>query len=194
MPSAIDISSNALLLVGDNPISSFSDPGAGAQAAANLYPQVKQRFLSYTQWSFALKQQRLNLLSEKPDTLTGWESIYQLPTDLIRLWAITPHADYSIIGDKLYTNNKTALLATYIHDVNETALPAHAVKALEYMLASEFAISVTEDDKKAQLYEQKGRDMMAQASTIDAQSRPQQAIVDSPFVNARFGGNSHGFF
>jgi len=57
MPSAIDFSSNALLLVGDNPISSFTEPGAGAQAAANLYPQVKQKLLAYTNWSFALKQQ-----------------------------------------------------------------------------------------------------------------------------------------
>ena len=30
MPSSIDIASNALLLIGDNPISSFDDPGAGA--------------------------------------------------------------------------------------------------------------------------------------------------------------------
>jgi len=188
------MSSNALLLIGDNPISSFDDPGAGAQAAANLYPQIKQRFLSYTPWSFALKQQRLNLLSEKPDSLTNWDSIYQLPTDLIRLWAIAPCADYSIIGDKLYTNSNTAILATYIYDVDDTALPVHAVKALEYMLASEFAISVTEDENKAQLYEQKGRDMMAQASTIDSQGRPQQAIIDSPFIDARFGGSRSGYF
>ena len=62
MPSSIDIASNALLLIGDNPISSFDDPGAGAKVAANLYPETKKRMLSEHPWSFALKQQRLNTL------------------------------------------------------------------------------------------------------------------------------------
>jgi len=37
MASDIDIASNALVLIGDNPINSFTEPGAGATAAANLY-------------------------------------------------------------------------------------------------------------------------------------------------------------
>ena len=60
MPSNIDIASNALILIGDNPINSFDEPGAGAQAAAALYPETKKRLLSEHPWGFALKQQRLN--------------------------------------------------------------------------------------------------------------------------------------
>lgn len=194
MPSSIDIASNALLLVGDNPISSFTEPGAGAQAAANLYQQTKERLLSYHPWSFALKQQRLNLLSQAPDVLSDWTHAYQLPVDMIRIWKTQPHQNYTLIGDKLYANDGNGILMTYIYDVEETKLPAQVVKALEYMLASEFAIAVTEDDGKAQLYERKGRDMMAQASTIDSQGRPQESIIDSPFVNARFSGAGARYF
>ncbi len=46
MASSIDIASNALILIGDSPISSFEDPGAGAQAASNLYLETKKRFNS----------------------------------------------------------------------------------------------------------------------------------------------------
>lgn len=194
MPSSIDYASNALLLVGDNPINSFDDAGAGAQAAAALYPLTKQRLLSFHPWSWALKQQKLNLLSSSPDKLTSYKYQYQIPTDMIRLWSIQPHTDYIIVGDKLLSNNNTGLLATYVFDVAETQIPAPAGKALEYMLAAEFAISVTEDENKAQLYERKGRDMMAQASTIDSQGRPQMAIIDSPFVDARFSGTMTGGF
>jgi len=188
MPSAIDISSNALLLVGDNPINSFTDPGAGAQAAAALYPQVKQRLLAMHPWSFALKQQRLSLLSAQPDELSRYKYAFQVPTDLIRLWEIAPFQDYTIIGDLIYANQNTAMLATYIYDVADTAMPAQVVKTLEYMLAAEFAIAITEDENKNALYSRKAGEAFAQASTIDSQGRPQVAIKDNPFVDARFSG------
>lgn len=189
MPSNIDIASNALLLIGDSPISSFNDPGAGAQAAANLYPQVKEMVLSYHPWSFALKEQDLSQLTQAPDTRTGYKYAYQIPTDLIRLWATFPNCDYVIVGQFLYSN-EPSLMVRYVWDVEETKLPAHIVKAMEYQLASEFAISVTEDENKARLYEIKAQDQLAKASNIDSQGRPQQAIQDSPFIAARFSGAS----
>jgi len=186
MASDIDIASNALLLVGDNPISSFDDPGAGAKAASNLYLETKKRLLSEHPWSFALKQQRLNRLSQTPDELTGYSNAFQLPTDLIRIWNIQSHSNYILIGDLLYSN-ENEILATYIYNVDEVKLPPHFVKSLEYALASDFAISVTEDTGKAQLYEQKSINSKSQAMAIDSQGRPQPAIIDSPLINAHSG-------
>ena len=187
MPSSISIASNALLLIGDNPISSFDDPGAGAKAAANLYPDTKKALLSEHPWSFAMKQQRLNRLSQVPDIITGYQFAFQLPTDLIRLWSVQDNAKYILVGTLLYSN-QNQLLATYVFDVDETVLPPHFVKALEYTLASDFAISVTEDNTMAKLYEQKARDETNQAMSIDSQGRPQVGIIDSPLISARFGG------
>jgi len=192
MASAIDISSNALLLIGDEPINSFQDPGAGAQAAANLYPITKEMALSYHPWTFALKEQFLSQLTQQPDSLTNYKYAYQLPTDLIRLWEIMPKgADYEIVGQLVYTN-EPQLLARYVYDVPESLLPPHFVKALEYKLASEFAISVTEDENKNQLYQQKANQHLAQASNVDSQQYPQQAITSSPFIEARFGYSGFG--
>jgi len=196
MPSSIDIASNALVLIGDNPISSFDDPGAGAQVASNLYPETKKRLLSEHPWSFALKQQRLNKLSQDPDVLTGFTNAFQLPTDLIRIWNIQSHSQYILIGNLLYSN-ETEILATYVYDVDEVNLPPHFVKSLEYSLASDFAISVTEDNTMAGLFTQKAMATTRQAMSIDSQSRPQQAIIDAPLINAHVGGgtgNYRGFF
>ena len=77
MASDIDIASNALILIGDNPISSFTEPGAGATAAANLYPVTYEQLLSEHPWTFALKEQKLNQLSQQPDALTNWRYAYQ---------------------------------------------------------------------------------------------------------------------
>jgi hypothetical protein len=192
MPSAIDFCSNALLLIGDEPISSFIDPGAGAQAAANLYPTTKEMILSYHPWTFALKEQRLSRLTAQPDTFTGFKYAFQLPTDIIRLWAIFEHSDYMQVGQLIYSN-QTELLARYVYNVEETQIPAHLVKAIEYQLAAEFAISVTEDEKKADMYQRKATAQLAKASNVDSQGHPQQAIIDSPFVDARRRGSSTGF-
>ena len=95
-----------------------------------------------------------------------------------------PHSNYVIVGPLLYSN-ESSLWARYIYKVTETSLPAHMVKTLEYRLASEFAMLVTEDEGKAQYYEQKYRDMLSQARSIDSQGRPQTAIIDSPFIDVR---------
>lgn len=187
MPSSIDIASNALLLIGDNPISSFDDAGAGAQVAANLYPETKKRLLSEHPWSFALKQQRLNKLSQKPDVLTNYKNAFQLPTDLIRIWNIQSHSDYILIGNLLYSN-ENEILATYIYNVDEVNLPPHFTKSLEYTLAADFAIAVTEDNTMSQIMRGNADLFTAKAMSIDSQGRPQNAIVDSPLIDARFGG------
>jgi hypothetical protein len=187
MASDIDISSNALILIGDEPIASFDDPGAGAQAAANLYPDTKRQFLASHPWTFALKEQTLNQLTATPDDLTNYKFAYQIPTDLIRLWSLMPHSDFTIVGDLIYSN-ENELLARYVYDVEESAMPPHATKALEYRLASDFALLVTESESKASLYEKKYLQAAASARSIDSQSKPPVAIKDSPFVDARLGG------
>ena len=191
MSSSIDIASNALLLIGDSPISSFTEAGAGAQAAANLYPATKEMVLSYHPWTFAMKEQELSRLSQAPDTRTNYKFAYQMPTDLIRLWSLIPYADYAIIGDKIYTN-QNSLLARYVYDVPEENIPAHCVKAMEYQMAAEFSIAVTEDENKAAMYQRKADLQMAKASNIDSQGQPQQPIRSSPFVEARFQGSFTG--
>ena len=188
MASAIDLASNALLLIGDNPISSFDDAGAGAQTAGALYPDTKRRVLSEHPWSFALKQQRLNKLSQKPDTLTNYTNAFPIPPDLIRLWNLQPWSDYMIVGDLIYTN-QTELLATYVYDVDEVQFPPHMIKAMEYTLAADFSISIMENEKLATLFTEKALLFTSKAMATDSQNRPQSAIMDSPLVSVRFGSD-----
>jgi hypothetical protein len=87
----------------------------------------------------------------------------------------------------VYTNQND-LLARYVYAPDETVLPPHFVKSLEYKLASEFAISITEDNAMAELYEKKFRLKVAEARSVDSQSRPQESIIDSPFIDVRGSG------
>ena len=191
MASSIDIASNALILIGDEPINSFTEPGAGATAAANLYQTTYEDVLAEHPWTFATKWQKLNQLAAVPDPLINFKFGYQVPTDSIAIWQIKPHSDYQIVDNILYSN-QNELLARYMYAPNETSLPPYFVKALEYKLASERAISVTEDDNKNALYERKFIKALAKARSRDSQSKPQQPIIDSPFIDVRRSGS--GFF
>lgn len=187
MASNIDIASNALILIGDSPINSFEEPGAGAQAASNLYQGTYEDVLSEHPWTFATKFQKLNQLAAEPDPLINWRFGYQVPVDSIAIWEVKPHSNYEIVEDILYSN-QNELLARYIFSPDETKLPAHFVKALEYKLAAEFAIAVTEDTAKNELYEKKYLRALGKARSRDSQSKPQTPIVDSPFIDVRRSG------
>lgn len=189
MPTAIDIASNALLLVGDNPISAFdsTEGGQGALVASALYPETYKSVLAEHPWSFALKEQRLNKLSQTPDPETHFKFAYQIPTDNVRILAILPHSDYAIVGQHLYSNQND-LLARYTYEPEEVQLPPHFVKALEYKLAADFAIAITENASKNELYERKYRAALAQARHIDSSTHPPMPIIDKPFSDARFSG------
>lgn len=175
MASDIDIASNALILIGDDPISSLSED----VAAANLYATTYEYFLSEHPWSFALKEQYLSRLTAAPDRETGYSYAYQMPTDLIRLWAVMPVVDYRIVGGLLYSNT-SKLLARYVYKVAESSLPAHAVKCVEYKLAAEFSISVAEDEQKAALFDRKYIDILGQAMAKDSQQHPYERIQRNP--------------
>ena len=191
MPSKVDIVSNALLLVGHPAISSFDpDQGAGAAVGAALYDTTLEFMLSTTYWRFSVKQQSLNRLTAAP--LEGWKYAFQLPTDLVTVHRIRPHSNYQIFGDLLYSNHDS-LIADYVYKPDATELPAYFVQAIQYKLAADFAISITNDTQKNALYEQKYDREVKIAMAADAKNHPPEQIVDQPFTSVRLFGGGGGF-
>ena len=191
MPSKVDIVSNALLLVGHPPISSFDpDQGAGAAVGEALYDTTLSYILSTTYWRFTVKQQSLNRLTAKP--LQGWQYAFQLPTDLLTLHRVSPRSNYQIYGDLLYSNH-TELIADYTYVPEATELPSYFVQIFQYKLAADFAISITNDTQKNQLYELKYQNELKVAMAADAKNHPPEAIQDSPFTDVRLSGASSFF-
>lgn len=191
MPSKVDIVSNALLLVGHPAISSFDpDQGAGAAVGDALYDSTLNYMLSTTYWRFSVKQQRLNRLSATPTQ--GWQYAFQLPSDMITLHRVYPRSNYQIFGNKLYSNH-TDLYADYIYAPEATELPGYFVHILQYKLAADLAISITNDTQKNQLYSMKYASEVKVAMAADAKSHPPEAIRDQPFTDVRLYGSSDFF-
>ena len=187
MASDIDIASNALQLIGDNPINSFSDPGAGARVMSAIFETTLEALLTETYWRFAIKKQELNRLSQTPEN--DFQYAFQLPTDNLKVLKVEPRTFYQIYRDLIYSNSQTMVI-DYVFRPETSLLPSYFVKAFEYKLASDGALAVTDNESKAALMEQKHTIAMGKAFTADAQGNPQVPIQDQPFTDARWSGET----
>ena len=141
----VDICARALIMVGAQPISSFSDGSTEALVASNIYEDILEASLCKARWRFATTQKQLSLLTNTP---TGrYDYAYQMPADpaVLQINTITVN-DYIIpyerYKDKIYVNgygSSNALIMDYIYRVEEAYFHAHFKLALEYQLASVFS-------------------------------------------------------
>ena len=74
----IDICARALVMIGAQPISSFTDGSTEALVANNIYNDIAEASLTRHRWRFATTQSTLSLLTNTP---TGrYDYAYQMPT------------------------------------------------------------------------------------------------------------------
>lgn len=182
MATDISMSSNALLLIGHGTIASFTEGGAGAEVASNLYTTTFENLLTLHRWRFATAKRDLNRLTSTP--LNEWSYAFTLPSDYLIAIKVYPDVDYEIYENKLYANVTTVAL-DYIFKPDESRLPPYFVKLMEFHLAAQFAIPVTDNSTKAEEYRKMYEDQLRRAKFIDSQARPNAPIVDSPFIEVR---------
>jgi hypothetical protein len=181
----IDIASNALLLIGESTISSFTEDSTAALIASNLYHPTLESVLSLHPWRFASSKATLSRLTSTP--ISQWKYGYQLPTDFL----VAQHVDYGnhnfqIYADKLYSDETTMVL-DYTYKPDEAHFPAYFTELLELRLASVFAIPITESSTKGDYYAALAEKQLQRAKTVDSQSTPSIApAIDSALVRARY--------
>lgn len=198
--SALSICSDALLLLGAKPISSFTEGTDEASTCDSLYPNIRDQALSIYTWSFAFKKVQLARLTSTPTNEYKYE--YQLPSD--RLAA--PRAvydsssvganvvnNYKIMGSKLLTNNETVYI-DYLYSVHEADMPVWFVQLLKYLMAWHLSVPITDQVDKAQYWQsvaigspgENGRGgYMRTAMNIDGQNQPVNGIKDFPLIAVR---------
>jgi len=176
-----DIVSQALLYIGEAPISSFSEGTAGL-VASNLYDITRDDLLTAYRWRFAVGKNSLSRLADTPHN--EWQYAFQLPADLLMLIRTYPNSLYEVYEDKLYSNNATVDI-DYVFRPKSAAFPAYFVKALGYKLASEFSISITNNQTMADRMEDRYLKAIAKAKFNDSQGRPNVAVQSRPWIEAR---------
>jgi len=197
----LSICSDALILLGASPLSSFSEGTDAAQICDRLYDDLKDSIIATYPWSFSIKKVQLARLSETPNS--EWKYLYQLPGDtLAGVRAVfntgqpgarpIPHG-WEIIENKLQTSQEE-IWVDYQFSPNEAALPTYFVQLLKYVMAAEIAETVTDQLTKAEYFERKAYGTpsenrrggyMRVAMNIDGGSKSAERIEDFPLISVR---------
>ena len=187
----IDICARALIMIGAQPISYFSDGSTEALVASNIYDDVVEASLTRHRWRFATTQQQLSLLTNTP---TGrYDYAYQMPTSPAVLQIITLTVNdyvipYSRYQNYIYLNgygSSNEVIMDYIYKVDEAYFPAHFKLALEYELASIFAGSVARDSSMIEQFKTLSERQFLVAKNIDSAETTSKVLDTNRFINAR---------
>ena len=200
--TSLSICSDALILLGASPISSFTEGSDSAQACDRLYPDVRDTILANYQWSWSVKKVQINRLSTAP--IDEWKYAYQLPGDMLSgVIALFQSAGlnerpvrygWEIYGDQLYTNFETVYI-DYQGTVDESKMPNYFVRLLRTALAAELAFTITDQIAKSDYFRSlaygtpvdSGRGgLMRESMNVDSRGKPPQIIEDYSLIDVRY--------
>ena len=189
--SKVDICARALVMIGAQPISSFTDGSTEALVASNVYEDILQASLTRHRWKFATNQKQLSLLSTAP--VGRYEHAYQLPADpgVLQINTLTVNdyiIPYTRYKNMIYVNTYGAghsLVLDYIYRVEEDYFPPHFRLALEYDLASLFAGSVARDAGMINQFKQMSDRQFLISKNIDTAEVTTRKLDTSRFINLR---------
>jgi len=197
----LSICSDALIMLGASPLSSFSEGTDAAQICDRLYDDLKDSLIASYPWSWSFKKSQLARLSEEP--ASEWKYFYQLPGDrLAGVRAVFSSSSpgmrpiqrgWEILGDKLMTSEEQ-IWADYQFAPGEAALPTYFVQLLKYAMAAEIAETVTDQITKAEYFERKAFGSPSEnrrggyfrvASNIDGSSKAIERMEDYSLIAVR---------
>jgi hypothetical protein len=195
MATAVSISSNAMLRLGADPISSFDEAdleGSNierARLAANLWPTVRKEVLRAHPWNCAIA--RVLLSPDEVAPAFGYTNRFLLPSDWLRTLQVgeTPESLLEFQPEGRYLlANESALPLVYVFDNdNPGTYDALLVGVMEAAMAASLAYPVTKSaaavERFAAEYEAKAK----KARATDGQDAPPETLGDSRLYAGRFG-------
>lgn len=177
----ISICSDALVLLGGQPISSFIDGDTGSLISSQFYETTYASLLTETLWHFATKTASLARHEEAPEN--GWKYKFQLPEDCLYVVKADTR-NYEIYERDLFAQQPT-MKVDYIYPVREENLPPPFVKALSFALAAQFAIPLTGNASRAEYYAQLAEMQLSKARRADASQRPASQMGEERYLAVR---------
>ncbi|MAO20440.1 MAG: hypothetical protein CMJ25_06775 [Phycisphaerae bacterium] len=197
----LSICSDALIMLGASPISSFTEGTDAAQACDRLYPDLRDSLLARYPWSWTYKKTSLGRLATAP--INEFRYAYQLPGNILsgvqavfETSASNQNAindGWEIYGDQLYTDLETVFI-DYQETISESKMPVYFVHLLRNALAGELGIVITDQASKADYFRsiaygspgENGRGgLFREAVNIDSRGRLPQIIEDYALIQVR---------
>ena len=190
MPSAVDIVSQALVKLGDNPIASFDEGTTSATMASAVYATERDALLSTKDWGFAVRTEKLAATTDHLES--DYDFQYQIPDDFIRAVSLglsdsarSKGIEYDICENRIYTDADGVYLK-YVSRVDENYMPAFFVAALVDKLAAVLCIPITDNSARSEGLSRVARLSEQQARLVDGQQRTPKYLDADDLIRARY--------
>ena len=188
MASFVEISSNALRLIGDDPITSFSDDSERARLVNAIYEEMRDEVTRAATWNCCKSRQVLASLSETP--AFGWAYYHQLPADCLRVVDVfsgDTRIDHAVEGRRLMTDVSSVNLIFLKRVTDPNEFDVLFIAAYTARIAAELALPISGSNTVAttmwQLYDKK----VKEARTIDSKEGSTATLDVQSIFDARAG-------
>ncbi|AQG98587.1 hypothetical protein A9R05_06870 [Burkholderia sp. KK1] len=189
MTSSVSICSNALIRLGDKPISSFEDGTDAATACANLYPSVRDAMLRAHPWNSAVKRVVLAPLTMTPAFDYAYQ--YQLPADWLRTIQVGARdcaLDFTMEGQRILCDANSLPLVYVFHNTIESTWDDTLVELVTMKMASVLAYPITQSSSMQQSMEAQFQMAFKQAKAANGQDDRDETLGDFPLLANRLNG------
>jgi len=184
--SPVSISSNALLLLGQRPVTSFDEASDSAQLAANLWDDVRDSTLRMHPWNCATK--RVVLAPQSVAPAYEWPYAFTLPGDWLRTLSIGEEGEHPnfVMEDGAILYDEAVLKLRYVYRLEDVARwDSLLIAAQTAAMAVAMAYPVTKSASMVDAMQQRFAAVLQQARAINGQEDTGEAFGDSPLLSAR---------
>ncbi|MHB9828504.1 hypothetical protein [Pseudomonas savastanoi] len=189
MATAVSICSNALLMLGAQPINDFQEAVDRAKIAANLYPSTRDDLLRNHPWNCCIRRAVLAPDAEPP--AFGYDQQFELPSDCLRVLEVgsaDAQIDYVVEGKRIQANTTVLELKYVFRNEVENTWDAALVELMTLSMAAKMAYAITQSSAVQQSVKQDLEMAKRRARAIDGQEDPPQTLGDERLYAARFQG------
>jgi hypothetical protein len=189
MTSQVDIANRALITIGADRITSFSDDTLEAKIVNQAYDGVKKFILKSYPWNCAIKRATCALLTDTP--VSEFDYKFRLPNDCLRVLKAYPVGkgsayNWSVEGRDILSDQATLSVKYVSSDISEDLIDAHVVSVIVYRLAMEIAYSISASNTSLANIEAMYNSTLDEARTTDAlESTSRQLTSESRFTALR---------
>jgi len=187
MATDVSICSNALVMLGGSPFSSFDEPKPHVRVASNLYPSVRNDVLRLHSWNCATDR----VILAPTDTAPAFDFAYQflLPGDWLRTlqvgYAGCPIPFRAERQRILADVNALPLVYCFRNEV-EDSWSTNLVHVMELAMAAKMAYAVTSSSSVRDSFRDEFARELKVAKAIDGQDDPPEEFAAGTFFESRF--------
>ena len=178
------IANLALGNLGEASIQSLSDNNARARACSSRIDDVITTILRMHVWNCALERKLLTNIGEP---IFGWNYIYQLPADYIRVVEVEPVSKYMVEKRNILSNEKTLQLLYVAIPTDINNLDPLLAEAVAMKLAWEIAETLTSKAGLKQEMMQKYIIALQEARSANSKDKTPERRERTTYYDAKKG-------